>query len=140
MLKNQAQLDTDMHTLLDTMKTVFDLVSASKDLPNLSNAYQQKVVMQLVQQTVECGYFIHAYAKNKKFCGSFLTPSKAVIDTITIAVRTLSNALGGASDKIKNVNENFAKLRQAFQEQANLQTELVAIRVEVVVQDIGRFF
>ncbi|KZS87695.1 WD40 repeat-like protein, partial [Sistotremastrum niveocremeum HHB9708] len=52
--------------------------------------------------------------------------------------RTLNNAFSGASDKIKNVNANFIKLRQAFQEQAFLQTELVAIRVEIVVQDIAR--
>lgn len=136
MLKNQTQLDTDMHTLFDTMKTVFDLVSASK---HLSNVYQQKIVMQMVQQTVECGYFIHAYAQNKKFCGSFTTLSRAIVDGNVIATRTLNNAFSGASDKIKNVNANFVKLRQAFQEQAFLQTELVAIRVEVIVQDIGRF-
>jgi hypothetical protein len=50
---------------LETLNNVYEFVEAAQALQDDKST--AKVLLALSQQTIECGYFIQAYAKDKKF-------------------------------------------------------------------------
>jgi hypothetical protein len=64
----QAERDTSVASLLETLNDVYEFVEAAQPLHGDKSV--AKALSALSQQTVECGYFIQVYAKDKKF-GTF---------------------------------------------------------------------
>jgi hypothetical protein len=62
---NQAERDTSIANLLETLNDVYEFVEVAQPLQ--ADKSTAKALSALSQQTIECGYFIQAYAKDKKF-------------------------------------------------------------------------
>ena len=62
------ELDKNVMSLVETMNDTFALVQKH------NNLYQSKsqIVLRMVQQTTECGWFISDYTKIEQFCQCFV--------------------------------------------------------------------
>jgi len=72
----RVQIDKDIVDLLDTMEEVLNLAPDAQTLTqhcNLSN--KRKMLVLLMNQLIECGYFIQSYAKDRNSCMSFVCSS-----------------------------------------------------------------
>jgi hypothetical protein len=65
----QVARDDRITHLVETMVDVYSFVDEAEPLKE--NDTQKRILVQMAQQTMECGYFIRDYARNKNF-GIFL--------------------------------------------------------------------
>ncbi|TDL19768.1 WD40 repeat-like protein [Rickenella mellea] len=73
----------------------------------------------MAHQTIECGYFITSYAKDKKFW-----------------MRLVKNAMTGADSAIENFQVKFQELKKQFHEEAIRNSEFTVKRTEIIVASI----
>jgi hypothetical protein len=62
----QNDRDESINRLVDTMNNTYAFVHEAEPLKKIES--HKRIIMLLTQQTIECGYFIRDYAKNKNFC------------------------------------------------------------------------
>jgi hypothetical protein len=61
----QTDRDRNVERLYEIMGNVYAIVNEAKPLKIQSH---KLVIARMVQQTIDCGYFICSYAQNKNFC------------------------------------------------------------------------
>ena len=66
----QRDLDDSIRHLVVTMNDMYAFIHEAEPLEKIES--HRQIVALMMQQTVECGYFIRDYAKNKDFCMSVL--------------------------------------------------------------------
>jgi hypothetical protein len=67
----QKTRDESVGRLVDTINDTYEFVH-EVELLNKVKSHKQ-IIMRIMQQTTECGYFIRDYSKNKDFCKFFRT-------------------------------------------------------------------
>ena len=61
----QTDRDSSIQQLYKIMGNVYAIVNEAKPLKIQSH---KLVIARMVQQTIDCGYFVCSYAQNKNFC------------------------------------------------------------------------
>lgn len=108
--------DERVKRLYEKMKDIYDYVTDAKRLPELTKT-QLKTLTVLVQQTIECAYFIRAYNAG---------------NTVKIMVK-------GAiiDDKIQRFNDKFDHLKQVMMDSVHLETSIVTLRVSEGITELN---
>jgi hypothetical protein len=65
----QKSRDESIGRLVDTINDIYKFVHEVEPLKKVES--HKKIIVQIMQQTTECGYFIRDYSKNKEFCKFF---------------------------------------------------------------------
>jgi hypothetical protein len=63
--------DESIGRLVETMNDTYEFVHEVEPLKKVES--HKEIIVHIMQQTTECGYFVRDYSKNKDFCKSFLT-------------------------------------------------------------------
>jgi hypothetical protein len=58
--------DENVQRLYVILNNVYDFLTEAKHLEKIQT--HKSVFVRMTQQTIDCGYFIASYAKNKSFC------------------------------------------------------------------------
>jgi hypothetical protein len=61
----QIARDDSVNHLVETIADAYSFVREAEPLKEFKS--QKRILVQMAQQTMECGYFIRDYAKNKNF-------------------------------------------------------------------------
>ena len=61
----QRARDESINHLIETMADVYSFVQEAESLKKIES--HKQILLHMAQQTVECGYFIRDYARNKNF-------------------------------------------------------------------------
>src|SRR5271170_3188973 len=62
----QVDRDDNFQALLVTMNDIYTFVKDAEPLKKIES--HKQIVTRLAQQTIDCGYFICSYAKDRNFC------------------------------------------------------------------------
>jgi hypothetical protein len=68
----QKSRDESIGRLVDAMNDTYGFVYEVEPLKTVES--HKKIIVRIIQQTTECGYFICDYSKNKEFCKCFRVP------------------------------------------------------------------
>lgn len=99
-----------------------------------------KILAVMAQQTTDCAYFIRDYA-TKGFCMSTCTLilRKLTILFLNLGKQALENTFNKTVDsKIREYENKFRDLKDAFQGRAVLQTEITVSRILGIVDSLGK--
>jgi hypothetical protein len=117
------------------MEDTYSFVASADELKNHSDL--QDIVKRILKQTIECGYFIHEYARRNfggtqelyKWCNGKFTQYRAE--------RAITQAISGMDDQITAFCAAFNHLKQNFDSRVNLDTALVLSRSAVTIDAIS---
>ena len=112
-------------SLVETMSDTFALVQKHNNL----HQSKSQIILQMVQQTTECGWFIHNYTKIQQFCQSYYFLACSFVYQAHIGKRTVTNAITDSSAKVDQFKAKFAELQAAFIAENIVQVELEVLRV-----------
>jgi hypothetical protein len=104
--------------LMHTMQDTYDLVMTVDALPYLHK--QKKVLEAIMQQTIECAFFIRDYVDTR---GSF--------------AQAIKNSVLNMEAQIKAFENAFIDLQRNFQSYMAVSTQLTVLKVLEDVQDLG---
>jgi len=62
----QTDRDASINSLVETMNDIYTFVHEADPLKKIQS--HGRIIALMTQQTMECGYCIRDYAKNKNFC------------------------------------------------------------------------
>jgi hypothetical protein len=98
------------------------------------------IIISLMIQTIDCGYFIRDYAKIKDFCMFFpVVSDELALTDICSGKRTVKNLWLDVDSKVMEYQESFKTLELQLQQHATIHTEITVLRVLSVVDEIGEF-
>ncbi|EIN12230.1 hypothetical protein PUNSTDRAFT_130499 [Punctularia strigosozonata HHB-11173 SS5] len=120
----QVKLDQSIRDLLDTLENVYDFMDQAQPLDSVKSA--AKLLTALAQQTTECGWFIHDYAKNKDFL-----PRMA-----SNALKKLVHPTQAAPAMVKEYQAKFAELKSQLLEGSTIRTAIAIANVDLVVHRV----
>ncbi|KAH7928957.1 WD40 repeat-like protein [Leucogyrophana mollusca] len=92
------------------MSEAFTFIQEAEPLKKVES--HRKVIALITQQTIECAYFIQAYAASRSFW-----------------IRTLKYMVSDIDSKIQQYEDKFVELRANFQSKAIVQSEISILRV-----------
>jgi hypothetical protein len=134
----QKARDKSINHLIETMADVYSFVQEGESLKKTQS--HKQILLHIVQQTVECGYFIRDYARNNNF-GMFFVwiVSDHGISRYHSLLGTwvLKNLISDVDDKIKQYETKFGELKLAFQGHAAIHTKITVLCVLNEVESIG---
>jgi hypothetical protein len=67
----QKSRDESIGRLVDTINDIYEFVHEAEPLKKVES--HKQIIVHIIQQTTECGYFIRDYSNNKEFCKFFRT-------------------------------------------------------------------
>ncbi|KAJ7635395.1 hypothetical protein FB45DRAFT_911424 [Roridomyces roridus] len=113
----QKERDKNLRELIVVASDVFLFVKDLKDLDK-----HERTIRCLMLQTTECAYFIRDYTKQKSF-----------------VVRAGTGVFSGSAmnEKIAEYKKKFRELKQAFLDEAALQTDLIVLRIAEQIDRIA---
>ncbi|TFK52691.1 hypothetical protein OE88DRAFT_1807559, partial [Heliocybe sulcata] len=106
-----AERDQKILDLVSTMHDTFNFVEDAQPLPDCLK-HQKDIILQMLRQSIECGYFIQKYAKDQQFF-----------------IRALKNISSNADDLRDRFKASFSDLQQKFGQNATLQVQLVSVQI-----------
>jgi hypothetical protein len=68
----QKSRDESIGRLVDTINDTYEFVHEMEPLKKVKS--HKKIIVQIMQQATECGYFIRDYSNNKDYCKFFRIP------------------------------------------------------------------
>lgn len=117
-IRENIAYEIDMIRLMRTMQDTYDLVMAVEALPYL---YKQKNVLEaIVQQTIECAFFIRDYVDTR---GSFTQVIKYSVLNVKAQIKAFESA--------------FIDLQRSFQSYKAVSTQLTVLKILEDVRDLG---
>jgi hypothetical protein len=120
------------------MGNVYAIVNEAKPLKIQSH---KLVIAHMVQQTIDCGYFICSYAQNKNFCRMAHHHSRPFISLhLLLGVRVVKHLVSGADARITDYQVKFDELLTEFHHEAVRNTEITVLRILDDVEGIGQRF
>ncbi|EIN12241.1 hypothetical protein PUNSTDRAFT_130507 [Punctularia strigosozonata HHB-11173 SS5] len=120
----QVKLDQSIRDLLDTLENVYDFMDQAQPLDTVKSA--AKLLTALAQQTTECGWFIHDYAKNKNFLPR----------TASNAWKKLVHPAQAAPAMVKEYRAKFAELKSQLLDGSTIRTAIAVGNVDLVVHRV----
>ncbi|KAG2100666.1 uncharacterized protein F5147DRAFT_320691 [Suillus discolor] len=114
-IRQQIACDNGVIRLMRTMQETYDLVMTVDALPYLHK--QKNVLEAIVQQTIECAFFIRDY-----------------VDTRGSLIR---NSVLNVESQIKEFENAFKDLQRSFQNYMAVSTQLTVLKILEDVQDLG---
>ncbi|TDL15113.1 WD40 repeat-like protein [Rickenella mellea] len=112
----QGDRDDRIQQLYKVMDSVYAIVLEAESSRIESH---KPLVACMAHQTIECGYFITSYAKDKKFW-----------------MRLVKNAMTGADTAMENFQVKFQELKKQFHEEAIRNSEITVKHAEIIVASI----
>jgi hypothetical protein len=67
----QNSRDESIGRLVDIINDTYEFVHEAEPLKKVKS--HKQIIVHIIQQTTECGYFIRDYSKNEEFCKFFRT-------------------------------------------------------------------
>ncbi|KAG1811021.1 hypothetical protein EV424DRAFT_144007 [Suillus variegatus] len=117
-IRQQIACENGVIRLMHTMQETYDLVMTVDALPHL---HTQKTVLEaIVQQTIECAFFIRDYVNTR---GSF--------------AQVIRNSVLNVESQIKEFENAFKDLQRNFQSYMSVSTQLTVLKILEDVQDFG---
>ncbi|KAG1859925.1 hypothetical protein C8R48DRAFT_252026 [Suillus tomentosus] len=117
-IRQQIARENGVIRLMHTMHETYDLIMAVNSLPYL---YRRKNVIEaIVQQTIECAFFIRDYANTR---GSF--------------AQVIRNSVLNVESQIKEFENAFKDLQRSFQSHGAVSPQLTVLKILEDVQDLG---
>lgn len=117
------------------MKETYSLVVDAEQLK--SRPVLQDIAETLLKQMIECGYFIHEYAR-RNFVGKWCVFHQCNSSVFKYRlVRSVLQPLTGVNDRIAAFCTVFANLRNIFDSRLNLSTALDLSRENDNIDTIG---
>ncbi|KAG1743706.1 uncharacterized protein EDB91DRAFT_222922 [Suillus paluster] len=117
-IKRGIACDAGLIRLMHTMQNTYDIVMTVKALPYLHE--RKHVIEAIVQQTIECAFFIRDY-----------------VDTRDNFAQAIKNSVLNVEAQIKAFEEAFINLQSSFQTHMAVCTQLTVLKILEDVQDIG---
>jgi hypothetical protein len=96
----------------------------------------RRIIVSIMQQTTECGYFIRDYSKNKDFCmfaHLYLKLITSHDNLFSPGKRTMKNLISVVDNKVEQFLAKFSELKLALQERAVVETEITVFKIEITV-------
>jgi len=133
-VQNQIDKDNKILDLINAIEDVIDVLISHEDLnKNGMNENQKKVCKAMLQECVNCGYFIHDYA-SYGFCKNFVSSCHAFINIHHNEVERWGRGLFSDVDgAIADFQKNFKELKEKFQNRTTLA-------IQETLLDIGGCF
>ncbi|KAG9311660.1 hypothetical protein JVU11DRAFT_7895 [Chiua virens] len=113
-LIDQKDRDDKIIRLATTMSDVFEFVEDADLLKTIEPHI--KNLTPLIQQVIECGYFIAEYSKRESFL-----------------IRTVKYTFSDINTKIVDYDDKLRDLKTKFLEKVTLQTGITGVRTEITV-------
>lgn len=117
-IRQHVACETGIIRLMHTMQDTYDLVMTVDALPYLHK--QKNVLEAIVQQTIECAFFIRDYVDTR---GSFAQVIKNSVFNMEAQINAFENA--------------FIDLQRNFQSYMAVSTQLTVLKILEDVQDLG---
>lgn len=141
----QTDRDRNVERLYEIMGNVYAIVNEAKPLKIQSH---KLVIARMVQQTIDCGYFICSYAQNKNFCRMAHHHSRPfILLLLLIGVRAVKHLVTGADARITDYKAKFEELLTEFHWEAVRNTEITVVQTKITVlrilddvESLGRWF
>jgi len=133
----QVERDNNIQALLVTMDEVYAFVNDTEPLERIES--HRQILTRLAQQTIDCGYFICSYAKDKNFCMVVHLNHGAISDCLPLlsGTRAGRHIVGGIDAVICDYQAKFSQLREEFHDRATLHTEIMVLRILDNVENLG---
>ncbi|KAG2134144.1 hypothetical protein DEU56DRAFT_413910 [Suillus clintonianus] len=110
--------DAGVIQLMRTMENTYDLVMTVEALPYMHK--QKNVLDAIVQQTIECAFFIRDY-----------------VDTRGNFAQAIKNSIMNVEAQIKAFEKAFLDLQSSFQNYMAVSTQVTVLKMLEEVQDLG---
>ncbi|KAG2159239.1 uncharacterized protein EDB93DRAFT_1245054 [Suillus bovinus] len=117
-IRQQIACENGVIRLMHTMQETYDLVMTVDALPHLHK--QKNVLEAMVQQTIECAFFIRDYVDTR---GSF--------------AQVIRNSVLNVESQIKEFENAFKDLQRSFQSFMAVSTQLTVLKILEDVRDLG---
>ncbi|KAG2347013.1 hypothetical protein BDR05DRAFT_707907 [Suillus weaverae] len=117
-IRQKIACEVGVIRLMRTMQDTYDLVMTVDALPHLHK--QKNVLEAIVQQTIECAFFIRDYVDTR---GSF--------------AQVIKNSVLNVEAQIKAFENAFIDLQHSFQSYMAVSTQLTVLKILEDVQDLG---
>lgn len=139
MYKSHIDRDEKIRTLVQDIDAFYSFVLERANNINVAETWHQ-LYMDILRQTVECSYFIDRYAYDK-YCACFprLLGWKSVTAYLYhVAKRLAKHTFSRVDDTITKYGVAFNRLKERFDRDTAVQTELVSTRVLALVETTGK--
>ncbi|KAG2050773.1 hypothetical protein BDR06DRAFT_959723 [Suillus hirtellus] len=117
-IRQKIACENGVIRLMHTMQETYDLVMTVDALPYLHK--QKNVLEAIVQQTIECAFFIRDY-----------------VDTRDSFAQVIRNSVLNVESQIKEFENAFKDLQRSFQNYMAVSTQLTVLKILEDVQDFG---
>jgi hypothetical protein len=137
MVQMQLVRDRRIFDLVATMESTYSFVVSGDESKN--SGILQGIVERILNQTIECGYFIQEYIRHNlggmwQFCGQH---NNRV--TRYQSERVISQPFSGVDDQITAFCTAFTDLSKNLDSGRNLSTPLVLFRDTATIDTIGAY-
>ena len=139
MYKGQLDRDEKIRTLVLDIDS-FYLFALDRAKANCVAGQWPKLYKKIQEQTVECCYFIDRYACDK-FGAQCSLPTECrllIVCSNDIAKKVVKHVFSRVDDIIEKFRDVFNELKERFDRDVAVQTELVSIRVLGLVEITGK--
>jgi hypothetical protein len=135
-----AQKSRDAHVdcLVDIMNDTLGFVHETESLKKIES--HKRIILNIIQQTTECGYFIRDYSKTKNFGKFFCIHKIRLVMIYSPGQRAIKHLVSNVDSKVEQFCSKFSELRSALQERAIVHTEISVFRVLETVENISMYF
>jgi hypothetical protein len=117
------------------MNDMYAFIDEAEPLKKIES--HRQIVVQMMKHTVECGYFIRDYAKNRDFCMSVSLTHNVISQVSRPGQRTLRHLLSGDNSRVKQYQDKFGELKLALQGHAIIHTEINTLEAKITVLHIS---
>ncbi|GJJ12624.1 hypothetical protein Clacol_006867 [Clathrus columnatus] len=114
-ITSQNNRDDSINALIGHMKEVYEYITDAKRLPTFSET-QTKTLALLVQQTIECAYFVREYRASN------------------IVIKTLKGI--SIDDKVEEFNQKFDHILSVLTNSIILESNIVTLRVSNTIREL----
>jgi hypothetical protein len=137
---SQVDRDRQIEALVGTMRDFYAFMRGTEQMKKYES--QRDILVVMVKQTEECGYFIQGYARtiSLRMCFPAATNLASLIASFLSALRAIKNQFHSVNDQIKQYQDKFAHLRSAFLGHVSLQTEVIVMRILDDVSSLSELF
>ena len=134
---SQIDRDDKITDLVNTMSSTYKFVQEGEPLRSVAEFKEHFGLM--LKQTIECAYFIEAYAKSKFGMLAGTMSSIYNVSFSGLAERAIKASFTDVDKTIATYKENFEQLKADFQSSASLYTTISVRRVVEKIDDLSMY-
>jgi hypothetical protein len=135
----QKSHDENIGRLVDVMNDTLGFIHEAESFKKIES--HKQIIMNIMQQTMECGYFIRDYSKTKDF-GKFIHIMKKW-RSVMISLpgrRAVKSLVSDVDSKVEQFCSKFNELKLALQNRIIVQTKISVFRVLETVESTSSYY